>query len=56
MQDAQLSNQQLYGFGFGFGLRTNAGLLRFNYANGKPKNQRFNFSNSKIHLSLTTTF
>ena len=56
MQDAQLSEEQLYGFGFGFGLRTNAGLLRFNYANGKPKNQTFNFSNSKIHLSLTTTF
>lgn len=56
MQDAQNNDEQLYGFGFGFGLRTNAGLLRFNYANGKPKNQTFNFSNSKIHLSLTTTF
>ena len=56
MQDAQSNDEQLYGFGFGFGLRTNAGLLRFNYANGKPKNQTFNFSNSKIHLSLTTTF
>ncbi|MGB0186580.1 MAG: BamA/TamA family outer membrane protein [Flavobacteriaceae bacterium] len=56
MQDAESNDEQLYGFGFGFGLRTNAGLLRFNYANGKPKNQTFNFSNSKIHLSLTTTF
>ena len=56
MQDAENNDEQLYGFGFGFGLRTNAGLLRFNYANGKPKNQTFNFSNSKIHLSLTTTF
>lgn len=56
MQNEQRSDEQLYGFGFGFGLRTNAGLLRFNYANGKPKNQTFNFSNSKIHLSLTTTF
>jgi len=55
-QDAQRINKQLYGFGFGFGLRTNAGLLRFNYANGKTKNSPFILSNSKVHLSLTTTF
>ncbi len=56
MQDLQLNEEQLFGFGFGFGLRTNAGLLRFNYANGKTKNSPFILSNSKVHLSLTTTF
>jgi len=50
------SNQKLYGFGFGFGLLTEAGLLRFNLANGKTEEQNFKFSDSKIHLSLTATF
>ncbi len=56
MQDLQLNEEQLFGFGFGFGLQTNAGLLRFNYANGKTKKSPFILSNSKVHLSLTTTF
>lgn len=46
----------LYGFGFGFGILTNSGLLKFNYANGKIDNQKFKFSNSKIHISLTAQF
>ncbi len=50
------SNQKLYGFGFGFGLLTDAGLLKFNLANGKTEEQNFKFSDSKIHLSLTATF
>ncbi|MFT5848744.1 MAG: hypothetical protein ACJARX_001858 [Psychroserpens sp.] len=54
----QIANQKekLFGFGFGFGLITKAGLFRFNYTSGKTENQRFKFSDSKIHLSLTTTF
>ncbi len=48
--------EKLYTFGFGFGILTNAGLLRFNYANGKNENTKFKFSNSKIHLSLSTSF
>ncbi|TYB79344.1 POTRA domain-containing protein [Bizionia myxarmorum] len=48
--------EKLYSFGFGFGLETKAGLLRFNYANGKSENQTFQFSNSKIHLSLSALF
>ena len=48
--------EKLYGFGFGFGLLTKAGILKFNYANGKSENQKFKFSNSKIHLSLTAVF
>ncbi|PKG51161.1 hypothetical protein [Olleya sp. 1-3] len=48
--------ENLYGFGFGFGILTNAGLLRFIYANGKTEQASFNFSNSKIHISLKATF
>ncbi len=48
--------ENLYGFGFGFGILTNAGLLRFIYANGKTEQTPFNFSNSKIHISLKATF
>ncbi|MDG5492477.1 POTRA domain-containing protein [Psychroserpens sp. SPM9] len=54
----QIANQKgkLFGFGFGFGLLTKAGLFRFNYSSGKTENQKFKLSDSKIHLSLTTTF
>lgn len=48
--------EKLYSFGFGFGLLTKAGLLRFNYANGKSENQSFKFSNSQIHISLSAIF
>ncbi|NOY48131.1 MAG: hypothetical protein GXO84_08055 [Chlorobi bacterium] len=50
------SKEKLFGFGFGFGLFTKAGLLKFNYANGKSENQKFKLSNSKIHISLNTRF
>ncbi|WP_044399734.1 surface antigen (D15) [Lacinutrix sp. Hel_I_90] len=54
----KITNQKeaLYGFGLGFGIITKAGLLKFNFANGKTENQQFQFSNSKIHLSLTSLF
>lgn len=54
----KLSNikENLYGFGFGFGIRTKAGLLKFNFANGKTEAQNFKFSNSKIHISLVSIF
>ena len=48
--------EKLYGLGFGFGILTKAGLLKFNYANGKSENQKFKLSNSQIHLSLTSLF
>jgi len=48
--------EKLFGFGIGFGILTKAGLLKFNYANGKIEGQKFMFSNSKIHLSLTAKF
>ena len=50
------SDQKLVGIGFGFGLLTEAGLLKFNIANGQLENQNFRFSDSKVHLSLTATF
>ena len=50
------NKENLYGFGLGFGIITKAGLLKFNFANGKTEKQNFKFSNSKIHLSLVSIF
>ncbi len=56
-ENATLSlKQNLYGFGIGLGLETKAGILKFNIANGNLENQNFNFSNTKIHLSLSSRF
>ncbi|PJB12575.1 MAG: hypothetical protein CO119_06185 [Flavobacteriales bacterium CG_4_9_14_3_um_filter_40_17] len=46
----------LISFGFGLGLLTRAGILRLNYAIGKSKNSEFNFSESKVHVSLNARF
>lgn len=46
----------LISFGFGLGLLTRAGILRLNYAIGKSKNSQFNFSESKVHVSLNARF
>ena len=54
--DLSLQQEKLYSFGLGFGLLTKAGLLKFNYANGKTETQNFKFSNSQVHLSLTSFF
>lgn len=51
-----LTKEKLFGFGFGFGLLTKAGLFKLNYSSGKTPNQKFKFSDSKIHISLTTRF
>lgn len=50
------SKEKLFGYGFGFGILTKSGLFKLNYANGKTENQQFKFSNSKVHISLTTIF
>ncbi len=50
------TKEKLFGFGIGFGINTKAGLLKFNYANGKSESQKFKFSDSKIHLSLSAIF
>ena len=46
----------LFGFGIGFGLKTNKSLLRFIFANSKVSQEKIKFSNTKIHLSLSTFF
>ena len=48
--------EKLFGFGFGLGVLTEAGLLKLNYASGKYEDQKFEFSNSKIHISLNAKF
>ncbi|WP_432411613.1 POTRA domain-containing protein [Rasiella sp. SM2506] len=48
--------EKLYSFGLGIGLQTKGGILRFNIANGSSENQSFRFSNTKIHLSLSSQF
>ncbi|WP_430467568.1 POTRA domain-containing protein [Winogradskyella ouciana] len=50
------TKEKLFGFGFGLGLLTNAGLFRLNYSSGKSENRQFRLSDSKVHVSLTTTF
>ncbi|MDN3724312.1 hypothetical protein QRD02_07945 [Aequorivita sp. SDUM287046] len=48
--------QKLYSFGFGIGLNTKGGLFKFNVANGNTQDQDFSFSNTKIHISVSTKF
>lgn len=48
--------EKLYSYGIGLGLQTKPGLLKLNIANGNSENQAFNFSNTKIHLILSTRF
>ena len=48
--------EKLYSFGFGIGLQTKPGILKFGIANGNTENQYFNFSNTKIHVSITSKF
>lgn len=51
--DASSSKKDnLLGLGFGFGLLTKNGLLNMVYANGSSGNQKIQFSNSVVHLSL----
>lgn len=48
--------EKLYSFGFGIGLQTTSGIIKFSIANGNTENQDFNFSNTKIHVSITSKF
>lgn len=50
------TQEKLLGIGFGFGILTNTGLLKLNYANGNIENSPFKLSNSKIHISLVANF
>lgn len=48
--------QKLYSFGVGIGLQTTPGIIKFSIANGNAENQDFNFSNTKIHISISSKF
>jgi len=48
--------EELYSFGLGLGLQTEAGVFRLNIANGVSTMQNFKFSNTKIHISLSSRF
>ncbi|MDC8005585.1 BamA/TamA family outer membrane protein [Aureisphaera galaxeae] len=48
--------EELFSFGLGLGLNTEAGVFRFNIANGISQDQEFKFSNTKIHISLSSRF
>ncbi len=48
--------EKLYSFGIGIGMQTKAGIIKFNLANGNAENQDFDFSNTKIHLSISSKF
>jgi hemolysin activation/secretion protein len=48
--------EKIYSYGIGLGLQTKPGLLKLNIANGNSENQAFKFSNTKIHLILSTRF
>lgn len=47
---------QLYSVGVGAGVRTRAGVLKINLANGKFENLPFQFSNTRLHLILAIGF
>lgn len=48
--------QKLYSFGLGLGLSTKAGIFRLIVANGASEDQNLDFSNSKIHISISSRF
>ncbi|WP_280930817.1 ShlB/FhaC/HecB family hemolysin secretion/activation protein [Aquimarina sp. 2201CG14-23] len=49
-------SDNLTSFGFGLGLNTQAGLFRIIFANGKNSDSNFQFSNTKVHISLNARF
>lgn len=48
--------KKLYGFGFGLGIRSKSGILKINYAVGKTNTSAIKLSESKVHISLSTSF
>lgn len=54
--DLEGSKQTLYSLGLGTGIRTKAGVLKINLANGVFEEQPFRFSNTKLHLILQVSF
>ena len=50
------TNNKLISFGFGLDFIRKSNRLSLIFANGKSDESNFNFSNSKVHISLTTRF
>ncbi|MBT8255857.1 MAG: hypothetical protein KJO23_04880 [Bacteroidia bacterium] len=48
--------EELFSFGFGLGFGTEAGVFKLNFANGISGSENFKFSNSKIHIRLSSRF
>tara|TARA_B100000768_G_scaffold170245_1_gene176478 strand:- start:539 stop:2173 length:1635 start_codon:yes stop_codon:yes gene_type:complete len=48
--------QKLYSFGVGIGLQTGTSIIKFSIANGNAENQNFSFSNTKIHIGISSKF
>ena len=48
--------QKLYSFGVGIGLQTGNSIIKFSIANGNAENQNFSFSNTKIHIGISSKF
>jgi hypothetical protein len=48
--------QKLYSFGVGIGLQTGTSIIKFSIANGSAQNQNFDFSNTKIHIGISSKF
>lgn len=46
----------LSGFGLGMGINTRGGLFRIIFANGRSSGQSFDFSSSKVHISVSSRF
>ena len=57
IEDQTINNtDKLISFGFGLDFIRKSNQLSLIFANGKTSNTNFNFSNSKVHISLTTRF
>lgn len=54
--DIENIKQKLFSFGIGTGIRTKAGVLKINLANGKFEDSSFQFSNTKLHIILQVAF
>lgn len=54
--DLTQTDAKLYGFGFGLGISSKSGLLKINYAVGRTDNAPIRLSESKVHISLSTSF
>ena len=50
------STDNLSSIGIGLGLKGKAGVFKLIFANGKTKSQSFKFTNTRVHISMTSNF